>query len=501
MTPGRPGTPESRIYELLPGGIVWFTFLCAIVLSVYKPLWAIYAIIIFDLYWLFRVVYFVIFVIGAWGTYRRSLRVDWFSKLSSEKIGWKKIRHIIFLPMVSEPLEIVRGTCEALCRSTYPSDSFIVVLAGEDRAREHFEEVSGQIVHEFRERFADLLVTVHPGDIPGEIISKGSNLHYAGGKVKELVDSLALPYEDIIVSTFDVDTVVHPQYFSCLTYAYLDQEHPTRCSYQPVVLYNNNMWDSPAPMRLAALSTSYWLLTELARPDRLFTFSSHSMSFRALVDVGFWESDIVSEDSRIFLQCYLHYNGDYSVVPLYIPVSMDTVVGQSLPASLWNLYVQQRRWAWGVEHFPYLMYHFLRNRSIPLKEKIYRIWLQVEGMYTWATAPVIILILGYLPLLTADAAVKSTVVAQNAPHILAWLMNVSMIGILTLGTLSFFLLPPRPQRHDPYRYVFMVFQWVLLPVTIILFSALPAIDAQTRLMFGKYIGFFVTEKARKESGD
>jgi cellulose synthase/poly-beta-1,6-N-acetylglucosamine synthase-like glycosyltransferase len=484
---------------MIPGALVWFTFFGAVLLSFLKPLWAIYAVILFDLYWLFRVVYFVIFVVYSWNAYRTSLRIDWFPKLKAEKKEWDKITHLVFLPMVDEPLSIVRETFEALCRAHYPGEKFIIVLAGEERAKEHFTVVANEIASEYASRFCELLITLHPANIPGEIISKGANLSYAGREAKAYIDGRGLLYENIIVSTFDIDTNVHPDYFACLTHAYLSQKRPTRASYQPVVLYNNNMWDSPAPMRLAALSTTFWLLTELARPDRLFTFSSHSMSFRALADVGFWQRNMVNEDSRIFLQCFLHYDSDYTVVPLYIPVSMDTVVAPTLGKSLVNLYKQQRRWAWGVEHFPYLLEYFLHDRKIPLRRKLYRLWLQIEGMYTWATAPVIILILGYLPLLFADAYVKTTIIAQNAPDILAWLMNLSMVGIFTLGMLSFFLLPRLPQRHDPYRYLFMIAQWALLPVTIILFSALPAIDAQTRLMIGRYLGTFnVTEKMRKE---
>ena len=38
-------------------------------------------------------------------------------------------------------------------------------------------------------------------------------------------------------------------------------------------------------------------------------------------------------------------------------------------------------------------------------------------------------------------------------------------------------------------------QWLALPVVGLVFSNLPALDAQTRLMVGKYLEYRVTEKA------
>jgi hypothetical protein len=72
-----------------------------------------------------------------------------------------------------------------------------------------------------------------------------------------------------------------------------------------------------------------------------------------------------------------------------------------------------------------------------------------------------------------------------------------MVGILLSLYLSMRSLPPKPLRYKRHRTLWMLLQWVYLPVTSIIYSSFAAIYSQTRLMFGKYLGFIVTEKATK----
>ena len=492
---------KERILEIIPGFLVWGTLLGIVALSLVQPLWAIYFIIAFDLYWLFRISYMLIYLLTSWNRFRHDVQVDWFSRAKEvpEK-NWQEYYHLIFLPTYQEPYSIVEKPFQALLDSNYDQKKFIVVLAGEARDQENFSIITKQITEKFGGKFFRFVVTVHPKDLPDELSGKGSNTHYAARQVQYLIDELQLDYSKVIVSNFDIDTCVHKEYFAYLTYRYLTHPNPTRASYQPIAIYNNNVWESNAIVRVVASSTTFWLFTDLSRPERLFTFSSHSMSFRALVDVGFWDKTIVTEDSRIFLQCLVRYDGDYETVPMYIPVYMNTVDIGEFWRSIKNQYKQMRRWAWGVEHFPWMVKQFWfrdgAGKRVPFLKKIYYLWNQTEGVYSWATAPLVILVAGYLPLWLASSDERATALFQNAPHILSLLMRLSMAGMVVIAILYTLMLPPRPARLKFRHYAMMIIQWALVPVTLILFGSLPATDAQTRLALGGRfrLGFWVTEK-------
>ncbi len=486
---------ENRFWEMVPGVLMWAVVFGSLILSFLAPIAAIVLIILFDVYWLFRVAYFVVYLFLAWRAYRRAIRIDWRQKCLSLPNA-ANIFHLILLPTYQEDIAVLRDMLRSLQSCSFDPKKFIVVLGGEEPDQARFEKNVAQLEREFGRIFLKFYVTIHPKGLSDEIPGKGSNLHWMGHRVAEWLvkDVPDAKDENIIVSAFDVDTMVHPQYFSYLTYLYCTVPNPTRSSYQPVVLFSNNIWTAPAPVRIAAFGTTFWLMGELTRPERLWTFSSHSMPWVMLKDVGFWDKGIVSEDSRIFLQAFVHYHGEYRVTPLFLPVSMDTVVGETYMKALWALYKQQRRWAWGVEHLPFMVQAFSRDASISLRKKMKFLFNHMEGMFTWATAPLLIFVLGRLPLSVASG--RGDALIQTAPFTLELLMQLAMIGVFASGILSLWLLPPRPKTVKWHGTLLMIVQWILLPVTFIIFGALPAMDAQTRLMLGKYLGFNVTKKVR-----
>lgn len=487
-----------RVYEILPGLSVWLTLVAAIVLSITNPVAMIYAVIVFDVYWVLKVLNFSFYLVLAWFRYRRVGKVDWKTRLLADITDVKKYHHVIFLTLYNEEWAVVKTSLQSILAGVYDAKAFTVVIAGEERTREHYLAILKRAKSEFGGQIGEVIGTMHPVGLPDEIPGKGSNLHYSERQLQKEIDRRGWNYDHVIATMCDIDTVVHPQYFSYLTYVYATHPRPTRSSYQPIAMYNNNLWDSPAVLRLMAFGTTFWTFTMLARQDALVTFSSHSMSFRAIVDAGFHDKRIVSEDSRIFYQCLLAYNGEYEVTPLYVPVSMDTVRDDRWWQSIKNLYRQQRRWAWGVEHVPFLLWEFRKKgRLIPWWKKFKWVFVEWEGKWSWCLVALLVTILGRLPMYVASESVRQSALYFNAPHVLESLMTVAMVGMLLSALLSFPLLPQRPRSHPRHRYIMMVFQWLLLPVSMIVISALPAIDAVTHLMFGKYLGFNVSQKKRR----
>ncbi len=486
-----------RIFEIFPGFLAWATLFFVVYLSWKAPVFIAFFIIVFDVYWLLKTIFLSLHLRVGFKETRKNMKINWMEKLKKEKKDWESFYQLIILPVYDEGVDVVEPTIKAILNCNYPKKKMIVVFAIEERVGRKAEDLAKKIKEKYANNFKNFLVTKHPKDIVGELAGKGSNIAFAGKRVKEeIIDKEKIPYDKIVVSALDIDTVLWPEYFSRLMYVYLSQENPQKASYQPVPFYINNVWQAPAIARVISFSATFWHTLQQERPERMTTFSSHSMPFQALVDVDFWQTNMVSEDSRIFWQCFLRYDGNYSVVPMYYPVNMDANVAPAFWQTMVNQYKQQRRWGFGVENVPYFLFGFWKNKKIPKRKKWHYSWTIIEGFHSWATNALIIFLLGWLPLYLGGEAFNQMLIAYNLPEITKSIMTVAMLGIVTSVVFTMMILPKKPPEYGRHKYIMMIIQWPLLFLTIIIFGAFPGLEAQTRLMLGKYMGFWVTPKSR-----
>lgn len=496
-----------RLLEIQPGLLAWLTFIVVLAASYWLPAYAAIFIIGFDIYWLIKTIFLSLHMNHSFRAMRTNQRIDWMRRLerttavSNELSGmqWSDIRHLVILPMATEPYEVVRESFQGLLKTTWPLGKMIVVLAIEERIGQQARDIARRIQEEFGSQFLRFLISEHPDGISGEVRGKGSNETWAGRKALQVVMELGIPYRNVIVSVFDIDTVAPHDFFACLAWHYLTSEHPMHSSYQPIPIFSNNIWHAPAFARVFAFSTTFWQMIQQARPEQLVTFSSQSIGLQALVDVDFWQVNVVSEDSQIFWKCLLRYDGDWRTVPLHYPVYLDANVAPTFWGTIVNQYKQIRRWHYGVENNPYFLFGFLKNKRISLGTKWRHGFNMIEKTHSSATNAIIIFLLGWLPVTIGRGHFTQTVLSYNLPHITQTIMLLAMIGLVSSAIISIVLLPPRPPNFGKFRYFWMILQWILFPVNFIFFGAIPALDAQTRLMLGKYMGFWVTPKSRTQA--
>jgi len=485
-----------RLFEILPGALSLSTLALFVALSFWKPVIAAYLTIAFSVYWVFKTFYLSLHLRHNFKRMQHNMQLDWNARLAG--IPHDHVLQLVLFPLYKESYEVIAESVQGLLAAAWDPKKIAVVIAIEERGGPGDRATADRIMREFGDKFFEVIVSVHPADLPGEIPGKGSNIAFAAEQARvRVLDPHNIQYENVLVSAFDVDTVVYPQYFACLTWHFLTTEKPLRSSYQPVPLFNNNIWHAPVLARVMAYSSSFWQMIQQERPEKLATFSSHAVPFKTVYEAGYWQRNVVSEDSRIFWNLFARYDGDYEVVPMAYPVSMDANVAPTLWGTAKNIYFQHRRWTYGAENIAYILFTTIKNPRIPRWKKIRAAAVQIEGFWSLVTHPLILFAVGWLPLFVGGDAFNATVLSHNLPFVARTFLTCAMLGLVISAAISFSLIPRRPAEYTRFKSVVMFLQWVLVPVTMVVFSSIPGLESQIRLMFGKYLGFWVTPKSRE----
>jgi cellulose synthase/poly-beta-1,6-N-acetylglucosamine synthase-like glycosyltransferase len=544
-----------RLLEIIPGAVTWLTLLLPIILSLVQPVLVAYFIIAYDLYWMIKSFRLSVNLIRGYHQLHVSQKVNWRERLQwvrepekylaknaalidlhiarhpeMRRRFWlidsparrryrellddrevlselcahthvnldpEKLYNVVLLATYNESMDILEPSIKSLTEVDYPLSQIILVIAYEERGGPNTEANAKELIKRYGDRFALAMAIKHPDRIAGEVRGKGGNITYAGRKLTAEIQKRGIDPENVIVTTFDSDHRSSKNYFSYLSFLYATDPNRVHKSYQPIPMFYNNIWDAPAPMRVIATGNSFWLLMETMRPKRLRNFAAHAQSLAALIATDYWSVTTIVEDGHQFWRSYFTFDGDHMVVPVFTPIYQDAVLAGTYIRTFQAQFLQLRRWAWGISDFSYVVRNSLANKRIPWPNKIAQIGRLFEGHFSWATAPLILTFVAWLPLyLNRQFSYMS--LAHNLPIITSRILTLASITIVVTMFISLISLPPKPARYHGVRFLGMLAQWILLPVTSMGFSAFAAINAQTRLMFGRYLEFYVTEKATKK---
>ena len=517
-------TWKYRLFEILPGFLSWSILILPFALSLLAPTAVAVMIIAYFLLWFVRAIGLNVRVLQGWRTLQQHQKLDWQRMMADlenpeaanklkhlPKWHYKNLSRIIETPRPMKPSDVKHGiiiamyketedilvpTLESICDSDFDLKKVIVFIAYEERGGEETEKLANKMVQVYGKKFYGMQAVKHPKDLPNEVIGKGGNITFAGRELERYLQKEKIDPAEVMVTTLDADNKPHKNYLACLTYTVAMSMNPSRVSYQPVAIYTNNIWDVPAPMRVIATGNSFWNLVLSLRPHMLRNFASHAQSMQALIETDFWSTRTVVEDGHQFWRSYFAFDGDYEVYPLYLPIYQDAVLSEKYIRTFKMQFIQLRRWAYGSSDIAYVASKaFFTPNKAPKMDRFFKFMRLLEGHIAWATASLILAFAAFIPVLLNP----DNYTANQLPIIASRIQTVALAGIFITLFLSLKALPPRPLRYKRHRSVFMVLQWVLLPVTTIGFNTLAGLTAQTRLMFGRYLDKFdVTDKAVKK---
>lgn len=407
-----------------------------------------------------------------------------------------EIIHAIIIATYKESREILEPTIKSVLAGNYDMKKVIFILAYEQRGGDDVAKRANDLVDEYGPQFMHAMAVAHPSDIPNEVVGKGGNVTYAGRQLQKYLDKEKIDPLRVLVTTLDADNRPDKLYLPALSYVYSVCPDPVHASFQPVSMYTNNIWDAPAPMRVVATGNSIFNIVISLRQHALRNFSSHAQPMAGLIQTDFWSVRTIVEDGHQFWRSYFTFDGNYRVYPLYVPICQDAVLTEKYVKTLKAQFVQLRRWTWGASDIAYMvdqgMFKPGRFKKLPKFDYFAKLWRLTEGHVTWAVGPILVLLGGFVP----NWFYSRDIVASQLPIIVSKIQTVALLFAFVTIYFAFVTLPPKPARYKRHRTLWMIAQWVYLPLTTIGYNSLAALNSQTRLIFKRYITKFdVTEKA------
>ncbi len=484
----------QRVLEIVPGVITWTFITSPVWAGLFFPEIMAYVVIFFSLYWFFQSARIGRGIIVSYKRVKEDTNYDWLSE-GRKLEGFGKIQHLIIIPFCKEPVRVVRETLANLTRQTFPKERIHIVLAMEEFAGEFGRKNVETLLSEFGGEFGNIWATFHPR-IPGEVVGKSSNMAWAGKWAKKkLVDELGYDLARIYVTSNDADACLHSRYLSCVTHKILSLPKKLRHLrfFQSPVVFYNNLWRVILPVRIRSATASVIEMGRMASPQDLHPYSTYTTSLKMVHEAGYWGTKVIPEDYHLFYKCFFNNGGDVDVLPVFLPTSADAAESTTFWKSLKNHYQQVRRWAYGASDDPYVFRETLRHSEIPLAKRLYRLFILTDFHFLWAAKSFIPF--GSFVALLINPTFGQTVLAHNLPRISSLIFKSCFVFTIALVAADILMRPKHPKKYSKKKLLAIsLFDWFLSPTVGLLFSVIPAIDAHTRLMLGKYLEYKVTEK-------
>jgi len=490
MAPKHPPRVVGMLGDFGIPTLTWIIITLPLWLSLFHPAIVAYFIIAFDLYFLYKSVITSYFAAVSYRQILAYRQVDFIEKLKPLKKS-PDIKHCVIIPNYKEPLEKLADTIERITKSDYPHKTIVLLLAFEKREEEAHKKAA-ELKRRYGDFFYDVLTTYHelmPDEVPG----KASNQTAAAKVFTQYCIEKNWSDEDVIITVCDADSMLPINYFSYLTFEFLnDVDRKFHFYWAPVLLYNN-FWQLPFFVRMQATLSSILRISFLSQKSRLIHVSTYSTNLWLLHQVNYWDVDIIPEDWHVYYQAFFKLGEKVRTLPLYTLINGDAVFSGGLIKTFINRYDQEKRWAWGVSDISYAWSKMFITPHIRMWDKVKKLVFLMETHLFWPTSFFILTISASIPPLV-NPVFKRTVLGFLLPQLSGFILTAASALILLYVYLDIKLRQNLnvevKKRYLPIMFV----QWFLLPAVSFVLSSVPALEAHTRILLGKKIVYKVTEK-------
>ena len=480
----------KRALEILPGFVSWFLILFPLWGALVIPYIVAYFVLFFDVFWFYRSFALLITAYIASQKIKKAEKIDWLSEVKKLE-DFEKVNHVVIIPNYQENFEKLKRLIDSVEKQAFPKNKIHIVLAMEKREK-GAREKANLLLEEFQNVFGGIYATFHP-DIAGEVKGKSSNEAYAGRWIyKKILKNGPLDIDFATVTAADADTCFDPQYFSYLANSFLTDEKRYNNFWQSATVDHNNFWTVPAPNRIFSFFSSLWRTGLLVQGDRLIATSTYSLSFRLLERIGFWDTDVIPEDYRIFFKAFYKLSGDVKASPIFLRTSLDSPLSNTYIRSLKNKYHQIRRWSYGVSDDPLFIKWWFTVPNVPFVKKTKILFHVLIDHFLWPVNWFIITIAANIITLINPVFAR-TALGYNLP-ILARIILASTIIALAIMIVIDYRNRPKHLSKSKTRELLFPLEFVLMPIAGFFFNSLPAIISHTQVMFGRKMEYKVTEK-------
>ncbi|HEX6348112.1 MAG TPA: glycosyltransferase family 2 protein [Candidatus Dormibacteraeota bacterium] len=491
----------DRLLEAAPGLITWFLLLSPawipIAFGSDGAMFVAVAVLIFDLYWFFRS---AIVITGIWRVYfrmRKAMRTDWLALCQAEPREAGRPHpldyyHLAVIPTYTEPYHVLEATVQAIVDAHYPKELKLVGIITRVTDKPGWRNVA-----RLKEKFGDQLGgfyhikdPMEPPLVPG----KSAAMNWGGRDMYRRLTSEGYDPNRVLLTDLDSDYRVHPEYFAWISWHHAHRELRDYTIWQPVPLFHNNIWRVPTAVRVMSASTSMWqMFLHSQGAHRLVAFSSYTCTLQFCHDIGYWDKDVIPEDSRFYWKAFFKFGARFQVQSVYLPIYGDSPESRDYASTHLNQYNQIKRWAWGITDVPYVLRRLFKHPEIPLWLRIRRFSNLFLNHLNWIFLPVLMIFGGSVPLwVSVDFSIMD--LGENLWKYSLEVLFSAVATVVALIVLEHLMLPPKPADWGPIRRRLIYVQYLSYPIVGLMLSVLPALEAHTRLLLGKYLEYRVTEK-------